>query len=110
MCGAIRHVRFTPNNDRKSGQALNLQSGGIHSSKKSMTHCGVLSPPTEGWPTFPAIAIPPYATKQGIILAEQGILVGEQGILSAEIKIITERNFRNKELLDDVRCYPESGH
>jgi hypothetical protein len=38
----------------------------------------------------------PYATKQGIILAEQGILAGEQGILSAEIKINAERDFRNK--------------
>ena len=51
-----------------------------------------------------------YSTEQGIILSEQGYLKREQGILSAEIKIITERNFRNKELLDDVRCYPESGH
>jgi hypothetical protein len=38
----------------------------------------------------------PYATQQGIILAEQGILAGEQGILSAEIKINAERDFRNK--------------
>jgi hypothetical protein len=30
----------------------------------------------------------PFATKQGIILAEQGILAGEQGILLAGIEII----------------------
>jgi hypothetical protein len=30
----------------------------------------------------------PYATEQGIILAEQALLVREQGILSARIEII----------------------
>ena len=49
----------------------------------------------------------PYATEQGIILAEQGTSARYQGILSARIEIIAERDFRHKtRLAVDVRFTP----
>ena len=45
----------------------------------------------------------PYATKQGIILAEQGNLAGEQGILSAEGDAYDVRSYPKERTSDAVR-------